>query len=341
MVNYRKKTFIILSLLLITALCVSLAGCDLDAGSDTNETKVAGQDSEKSSENNSKENPKGKTKEYKGRIKLSKIPKWKGRPSVEINNDDPLFTKAQLKRIRIMRHEKLSSLDRYGRCGTVMACIKRSTMPDGQRGSIGMVKPAGWHTVRYDFVDGQYLYNRCHLIGWQLTGLNAEERNLITGTRYMNVDGMLPYENEVAEYVENTGNPVAYRVTPIYKGSELIARGVQMEAESIKDKGKDLSFNVYCYNVQPNVSIDYATGDSKLKSNAPGNTTDSAAGSKSNRSHGDSAKAKYVLNKNTMKFHKKTCGSVSMMKPKNRIYFKGSRKEVLNMGYDPCLNCNP
>lgn len=327
MVNYRKKTFIILSLLLITALCASLSGCGSDADPESNEAKVAKQDSKDKSED-----------KKPGRLKLSKIPKWKGRPSVKVNNDDPLFSKAQLKRIRMMRHEKLSSLDRYGRCGTVMACIKRSTMPDGQRGSIGMVKPAGWHTVRYDFVDGQYLYNRCHLIGWQLTGLNAEERNLITGTRYMNVDGMLPYENEVAEYVENTGNPVAYRVTPIYKGSELIARGVQMEAESIKDKGEDLSFNVYCYNVQPNVSIDYATGDSKLKKNAGENTN---AGNKSNRSHSDSAKAKYVLNKNTMKFHKKSCESVSMMKPKNRIYFKGSRKEVLNMGYEPCLNCNP
>ena len=134
-------------------------------------------------------------------------------------------------------------------------------MPTEPRGSIGQVKPSGWKTAKYDFVDGKYLYNRCHLIGFQLTGENANEKNLITGTRYMNVDGMLPFENEVADYVASTGNHVLYRVTPAFVGTELVARGVEMEACSVEDDGRGVCFHVYCYNVQPGVEIDYATGE--------------------------------------------------------------------------------
>ena len=136
-------------------------------------------------------------------------------------------------------------------------------MPTEERGSIGSVKPSGWQTVKYDFVDGKYLYNRCHLLGYQLTGENANEQNLITGTRYLNVDGMLPFENMVADYVKETDNHVMYRVTPVFDGAELVARGVLMEAYSVEDGGDGVEFCVYCYNVQPGVKIDYATGDSE------------------------------------------------------------------------------
>ena len=160
--------------------------------------------------------------------------------------------------------EQYSELDYLGRCGTAYAVIGRDIMPTEERGSIGQVKPSGWQTVKYDFVDGKYLYNRCHLIGFQLTGENANRKNLITGTRYMNVEGMLPFENMVADYVMETGNHVAYRVTPHFEGHNLVASGVQIEAYSIEDDGEGVSFNVYCYNVQPNVEINYADGTSRL-----------------------------------------------------------------------------
>ena len=143
--------------------------------------------------------------------------------------------------------------------------VGQELMPaDGEkRGSIGQVKPTGWHTVKYDCVDGKYLYNRCHLIGWQLTAENANKQNLITGTRYLNIEGMLPFENMVADYVKETGNHVLYRVTPVFEGSNLVASGVQMEAWSVEDDGEGICFNVYCYNVQPGVEIDYASGESQ------------------------------------------------------------------------------
>lgn len=161
--------------------------------------------------------------------------------------------------------EEYSELDSLDRCGVAIASVGRDIMPTEERGSIGMVKPSGWVMAKYDIVDGKYLYNRCHLIGYQLTGENANTKNLITGTRYLNIDGMLGFENAVADYVENTGNHVLYRVTPVFQGNELVARGVQMEAYSVEDNGKGINFNVYCYNVQPGVSIDYATGNSELE----------------------------------------------------------------------------
>ncbi len=161
--------------------------------------------------------------------------------------------------------ETYSSLDLLGRCGTAYANIGLDLMPTEERDSIGQVKPSGWQTVKYDIVDGKYLYNRCHLIGYQLTGENANEQNLITGTRYLNVEGMLPFEDLVADYVQETGNHVLYRVTPIFQGTELVARGVQMEAESVEDQGEGICFNVYVYNDQPGITIDYATGASSWR----------------------------------------------------------------------------
>ncbi len=197
----------------------------------------------------------------KEKITLNNLPAYSGEAYVELNDNVPSFSK---KDMTTKAFEKYSELDNLGRCGTAYANVCRETMPTEERGNIGMIKPSGWHTVKYDNVDGKYLYNRCHLIGYQLTGENASEQNLITGTRYMNVEGMLSFENMVADYVENTDNHVLYRVTPIFKGDNLLASGVQMEAYSVEDKGKGVSFNVYCYNVQPGITIDYTNGDSKL-----------------------------------------------------------------------------
>ena len=192
---------------------------------------------------------------------LAEIPAFAGEPYVVLNDNEPDFTEEDMV---AQSYEYYSDLDEYGKCGVVEASVGQDIMPTEERGSIGQVKPTGWQTVKYDNVDGKYLYNRCHLIGFQLTGENANEKNLITGTRYMNVEGMLPFENMVADYVKETGNHVVYRVTPIYEGDNLVASGVQMEAKSVEDDGEGICFNVYVYNVQPGIDIDYATGSSQL-----------------------------------------------------------------------------
>lgn len=183
------------------------------------------------------------------------------KPWVILNDGMPDFTEEDLS---ITTLEEYSPLDELGRCGTAMAVITPDTMPTEERGNIGMIKPAGWHTVKYDCVDGMYLYNRCHLIGYQLAGENANELNLITGTRYLNIEGMLDFENDIADYVEETGNSVLYRVTPLYDGDNLLCDGVQMEAYSIEDNGMGICFNIFAYNIQPGVEINYATGESRL-----------------------------------------------------------------------------
>lgn len=201
----------------------------------------------------------GGTQAQSSAVDVSEVPSFEGRPYATIDGNMPKFSEEELS----SEAEAYSPLDQLGRCGPAFAVVSKETMPTEERGEIGMVKPSGWHTVRYDdLVDGKYLYNRCHLIGYQLTGENANERNLITGTRYMNVEGMLPFENEVADYVERTGGSVAYRVTPVFAGDELVARGVQMEAMSVEDGGEAVRFNVFCFNVQPGIEIDYASGES-------------------------------------------------------------------------------
>lgn len=192
--------------------------------------------------------------------KLEDIPEYHGDSYVIINNNEPNFTEEDMS----FTGESYSELDSLGRCGVALARVELDTMPTEKRGSIGMIKPSGWHTIKYDIVNGKYLYNRCHLIGYQLTGENANPKNLITCTRFMNTVGMLEFENQVASYVKETRNSVLYRVTPIFKGDNLLASGVQMEAKSIEDKGEALKFNVYVYNIQDGIEIDYKTGNSKL-----------------------------------------------------------------------------
>lgn len=270
-------------------------------------------------------------------IDLAGIPSFSGSPYVALNNNEPSFTEADY---TTASFESYSSLDSLGRCGVAYASISPDTMPTSERGEIEQVKPSGWHTVKYDCVDGKYLYNRCHLIGWQLTAENANNKNLITGTRYMNVDGMLPFENMVADYIKETGNHVLYRVTPIFDGDNLVASGVQMEALSMEDSGSGICFNVYCYNAQPEVTIDYATGESKFADEGavatappeiptPAPTTAQSVGTT------------YILNTNTYKFHYPTCSSVNQMKEANKQESTGSRDDLIAQGYSPCGRCNP
>lgn len=270
---------------------------------------------------------------------LTNIPDFSGSPYIVINDNNPFFTDEELSSTSF---EKYSELDPLGRCGTAYASIGKDIMPTEKREAIGHIKPSGWKTAKYDCVDGKYLFNRCHLIGFQLSAENDNEKNLITGTRYMNVDGMLPFENMVADYVKETGNHVQYRVTPIYDGENLVASGVLMEAKSVEDNGAGILFNVYCYNNQPGVEIDYADGTSHASEDTSSIVSDTKPDAdKQNSSTDVAAEATYILNTNTKKFHKPDCSSLSSMKEENKETFTGSRDELTQQGYEACKNCNP
>ena len=262
---------------------------------------------------------------------LEDIPDYSGNSYVAINDNQPEFTKDEITETSF---ERYSELDRLGRCGVAEASVGIDIMPKEKRESISQVKPTGWHSVRYDFVDGDSLYNRCHLIGYQLTGENANEKNLITGTRYLNVDGMLPFENMVADYVKETENHVMYRVTPVFEGEELVARGVLMEGYSVEDDGEGISFNVFCYNVQPKVAIDYATGDSSI-------SDDCVMESETTKDEQVKNGNDYILNMNTHKFHLPECSSVKRISEANKGKYTGTREDLIEQGYEPCGVCNP
>lgn len=247
-------------------------------------------------------------------------------PFVELYNNEPGFSENEL---TTQSFENYAELDGLGRCGAAYANLCRELMPTGERGNISQVKPTGWVSARYDNVDGKSLYNRCHLIGWQLAGEDANWKNLITGTRYMNVEGMLPFENLVADYIRETGNHVLYRVTPVFRGDNLVADGVQMEALSVEDRGEGISFNVFCYNAQPGIAIDYATGESHAQ---PGlGFEDGEAGEVMT----------YILNTGSRKFHSPDCAGIGSIKEKNRETFTGTRAELVAQGYQPCGSCKP
>lgn len=287
------------------------------------------------------------------------VPAYSGEPYTAVNNNEPYFTSDNL---TTEAFENYSELDALGRCGVAYANVCLETMPTEKRGSISEVKPTGWHSVKYDNVDGKSLYNRCHLIGYQLTAENANQQNLITGTRYLNVDGMLPFENMVADYVKETDNHVLYRVTPIFTGDNLVADGVLMEGYSVEDEGDGICFCVYAYNVQPGITIDYATGDSWLSSEKGNSDSSSGGNSTVSQSAADksgtqqaavqtesvketsapvSTGTEYILNTNTKKFHYPSCSSVKQMKASNKKEYTGSRDDLIAQGYDPCKKCNP
>lgn len=287
------------------------------------------------------------------------VPAYSGEPYTAVNNNEPYFTSDNL---TTEAFENYSELDALGRCGVAYANVCLETMPTEKRGSISEVKPTGWHSVKYDNVDGKSLYNRCHLIGYQLTAENANQQNLITGTRYLNVEGMLPFENMVADYVKETDNHVLYRVTPIFTGDNLVADGVLMEGYSVEDEGDGICFCVYAYNVQPGITIDYATGDSWLSSENGNSDSSSGGNSAVSQSAADksgtqqaavqtesvketsapvSTGTEYILNTNTKKFHYPSCSSVKQMKASNKKEYTGSRDDLIAQGYDPCKKCNP
>ena len=258
-----------------------------------------------------------------GAASLEEVPPYAGSPYVVLNDNRPDFDSKDLTTVSF---EDYSELDELGRCGRAYASLSTDTMPTQERGSISQVKPTGWQAVKYDCVDGRYLFNRCHLIGYQLSAEDANWQNLITGTRYMNVQGMLPFENMVADYIKETGNHVLYRVTPCFQGDNLVASGVQMEAFSVEDEGKGICFNVYCYNVQPQIVIDYATGDSRLADPEPGE---------------EDSRQSYILNTKSYKFHDASCASVADIQEENRQEYRGSREGLLSQGYEPCGRCKP
>ena len=298
----QKRIGSLLSILFV--LCLLLGGCGLEAQP-------------------------AATSSAPGLVSLQNLPEFAGTPYVELNQNQPEFAEEEK---NAQSFENYSELDALGRCGVAYACIGQDLMPTEDRESISQVKPSGWQTAEYDFVDGKYLYNRCHLIGFQLTAENANEKNLITGTRYLNVEGMLAFENMTADYIKETGNHVLYRVTPVFESSNLVASGVQMEAWSVEDNGAGICFNVFVYNNQPGVTIDYQTGNSWASGSEPA----SSASSKE-----VSAGEEYVLNTNSHKFHRPDCSSVETMNEKNKEIFHGDRTDLIAQGYEPCQSCKP
>ena len=332
MKDKKRRTYGFLTgLLLILSVCLTSCGNQgqTDSGKDSNTqsgTKVAAED-------HSAEEKGSDSESY---VTVDDVPAYSGEPYVEVNDNQPEFTEEELTTVS---YEDYSELDELGRCQSAEACIGQDLMPTEARESISSVKPTGWKNKSYDTVDGGYVYNRCHLIGFQLTGENANEENLITGTRYMNVEGMLPFEDEVGAYIKETDNHVMYRVTPVFEGDDLVASGVQMQAESVEDDGVGISFNVYVYNVQPYVVIDYKTGENWEGDEIAEPEGKWADGTEAEPS--DTKEQMYILNKNTKKFHKPECSGAKKIKAKNKGEYTGSRQTLIDEGYEPCGNCNP
>ena len=381
MKNNRPQKHLITQLSLWLALLLAFTGCAeitvtpqdntyaieqpatipselLEASENTASEPESGQPQENSSDTQESQQVTSATDvptgESTSAFSLREIPAYSGTPYTEVNGNKPYFTEEDL---TTQSFETYSELDSLGRCGVAYANVGQDLMPTEPRGEIGAVKPTGWHLVKYDNVDGKYLYNRCHLIAYMLAAENANPQNLITGTRYLNIQGMLPFETKVCDYVKNTGNHVLYRVTPVFDGDNLLADGVLMEAYSVEDAGEGICFCVFAYNVQPGIGIDYATGDNWAESSGTDQSTTASVAVetlapqlKSDTTVQTSPESSapqefrlitYVLNTNTMKFHYPTCSSVDDMKEKNKQIYTGSREEVIHMGYAPCKRCNP
>ena len=291
---------------------------------------------------------------------ISDIPEYEGDPYIKINDNIPFFTEEEKKNKESF--ESYSDLDSLGRCGIAYANLSKDLMPSEDRGEIGDIKPSGWHTVKYpEVIVDNYLYNRSHLIAYSLAGENANEKNLITGTRYLNQETMQIFELQVLDYLRNTDNHVLYRVTPLYKDDNLLASGVEMEAWSVEDNGKGICFNVYCFNVQPGIEIDYSNGESHISTEenysgvdrsiddnsssvdrgAEVNETDDSQKTDDSQIEDDSQEtaADYIVNTNTKKIHRTTCSSISDMAEHNKMYYTGTLEELISQGYIPCKIC--
>lgn len=347
----RKTAAITLcELLAIATIFTGCASTDLSGTEGAGHAagaEVAGEDS--SGALGSKDNADGPQEDLVNNnsyVSLDAIPAYDGKAYVAVNNNEPFFTDSDM---TTTAFENYSDLDSLGRCGVAYANICKEIMPTEKRGKIGMIKPSGWHTVKYDVIKDRYLYNRCHLIGYQLAGENANPKNLITGTRYLNVEGMLPFENLVTDYVNNTGNHVLYRVTPMFSDSNLVANGVLIEAKSVEDNGGGILFNVYCYNVQPGVGINYESGDSWLDGTTPQEQsahTDKPQNEGSQSSAGSVAAENSVSdssNSETMvhitatgkKYHRAGCRTLKKSDTEVTL------DEAKSMGLSPCGICNP
>lgn len=333
-----KKIYSIIAVILALGIIGSFEGPDDGTEQSSNQVSVETTEASKDKAQEETETNKAKKKKISAvTYSLDNVPAFSGTPYYEINNNVPFFTERE--KTNTNAFESYGKLDELGRCQTAYANVCKEVMPTEERGEIGYVKPSGWQTIKYDIVQGKYLYNRCHLIGFQLAGENANVKNLITGTRYFNVEGMLPFENEVADYVTSTSNHVLYRVTPRYEGNNLVASGVIMEGYSVEDEGSGVSFCVYVYNVQPGITIDYLTGESwedgTIEPTQEETTTRQTV---SQESH---TLADYIINTNTGKFHYPYCSSVDRMSEQNKAEFSGDREELIDMGYDPCGLCHP
>ena len=316
---------------LLLALSIATAGCsptDLADHPESNPPDVA-------SAGSAAQN--GSDTETAGAKLAGNVPAYTGKPYIELDGNEPGFTVADA---TTDAFESYSPLDELGRCGQAYACLGPETLPTEERQRISEVHPTGWRTDAYDFIDGGLLYNRCHLIAFQLSGENANERNLITGTRYFNVEGMLPFEEIVGDYIRQTGNHVLYRVTPLFVDNELVARGVQMEALSMEDGGAGVRFNVFVYNVQPGIEIDYATGDNwpAPKENAAARDGEEEG---TLQEEGAQEARDYVVNTNTMRFHDPSCPSAAEIAPGNREELHATRDELIAQGFEPCGVCRP
>ena len=325
----------LLALLLAGALLV-LAGCSVSWPFGAGESTPA-DESESVSAQESTENTAGGSSAV---FCYADLPAYDGEPHVEVNGGAPYFTEEEMAAAAEAepgaaqsKTPAFSELDALGRCGPCTALLSLEGMPQGERGDIREIRPSGWNNVRYEGIDGEFLYNRCHLIAWQLLG-NDDERNLITGTRYLNIEGMERWEDKTAYVLYNSGCHVLYRATPVFVDDELVCRGVMLEAVSVEDAGAALSFCVFCYNVQPGITIDYATGASEGP--APGETLPGEA-----EETDDGREPTYIGNRNSMKFHRPDCESVGEMSERNKVYFYGGREEPVEEGYTPCGVCRP
>ena len=344
--KYTRK---FLAILLTLVMLFSFAGCDLESyeydsnsstissTSETSNPSSTGEDSK--SEESSQPSDTSSTQTQKPSsvgsgtataVKPSSLPKYSGEAYVVVNNNQPNFSSSEL---TTTGYEKYSNRDSLGRCGVAIASCGKEIMPrpDEKRGSISSITPTGWIQKSYSGISGGYLWNRCHLIGWQLSAENANRENLITGTRYMNINGMLPFENMVADYIKETGNHVAYRITPIFEGNNLVCSGVQMEAYSVEDDGDGICFNVYCYNVQPGITINYANGDSSGPS-SNNNTTSSKPSTEQNNNSAASGDMVWIPNSGS-KYHSHS-GCSNMKNPR-----QVTKQEAINQGFDACKKC--